>query len=65
VAGPLPELRWEAAIADVFASGSTTPVRPLLCIHGATLPQAHMSVESVSVATQREVAEIVRHGSRL
>jgi hypothetical protein len=51
-AGPLPELRWEAAaIADLLASGSVIPVQPLLCIHGATLPQAQPSVESVPVAT--------------
>jgi hypothetical protein len=63
-AGPLPELRWKAAaIADLLASGSLIPVRPLLCIHGATLPQAHRSVESVQVVTHRQLAETVRHGS--
>jgi hypothetical protein len=66
MAGPLSELRWEAAaIADLLASGSLIPVRPLLCIRGATLPQAHRSVESVQVVTHRQLAEIVRHGSRL
>jgi hypothetical protein len=66
VAGPLSELRWEtAAIADLLASGSPIPVRPLLCIHGGALPQAHRSVESVQVVTHRQVADIVRHGSRL
>jgi hypothetical protein len=63
-AGPLPELRWEAAaIADILASGSRIPVRPLLCIHGGALPQAHRSVEPVKVATHRQLAETVRHGS--
>jgi hypothetical protein len=66
VAGPLSELRWEtAAIADLLASDSPIPVRPLLCIHGGALPQAHRSVESVQVVTHRQVADIVRHGSRL
>jgi Nuclease-related domain len=65
-AGPLPELRWEAAaVADILVGGSVTPVRPLLCIHGGMLPQAHRAVERVQVATHRQLAETVRHGSRL
>lgn len=63
-AGPMAELRWEAAaIADILACGSLIPVRPLLCIHGGTLPQADRSVDSVQVATHRQLAETVRHGS--
>jgi hypothetical protein len=62
--GRLAELRWEAAaIADVLASGSVIPVRPLLCIHGGTLPQARRSVEQVQVVTHRQLAGIIRHGS--
>ena len=65
-AGPLPELRWEvAAIADLLAGGSLIPVRALLYIHGGPLPQAHRSVERVQVATRRQLAEAIRHGSRL
>lgn len=64
-AGPLPELRWEAAaIADIFADGSSIPVRPLLCVHGGTLPEGR-SVVSVQVVTHRQLAETVRHGSPL
>jgi hypothetical protein len=66
MAGPLSELRWEAAaIADPLASGSLIPVRPLLCIHGGPLPQADRSVEGIQVVTHRQVAEIIRHGPRL
>jgi hypothetical protein len=63
-AGPLPTLRWgAAAIADLLAGGSEVPVRPLLCIHGGALPQAQRWMERVQVATQRQLAEVVRHGS--
>jgi hypothetical protein len=66
MAGPLSELRWEAAaIADLLAGGSLIPVPPLLCIHGGALPQADRSVEGVQVVTHRQVAEIIRQGSRL
>jgi hypothetical protein len=34
-AGPLPDLRWQAAaIADTLADGVLLPVRPLLCVPG-------------------------------
>jgi Nuclease-related domain len=65
-AGPLPELRWQAAaIADILADGSLTHVRPLLCIHGGNLPGGHRSVEGVQVATPRQLPAIIRHGSPL
>jgi hypothetical protein len=64
--GPRSELRWEAAaIADLLAGGSLIRVRALLCIHGGALPQADRSVEGVQVVTHRQVAEIIRQGSRL
>lgn len=65
--GPLSELRSEAAaFAAILAGGPLIPVRPLLCIHSRALPpQAHRSVEPVQVTTNRQVAEIVRHGSPL
>jgi hypothetical protein len=65
MAGPLSEVRWEAAaIADLLASGSLIPVRPLLCIQGGPLPQADRSMEGIQVVTQGQVAEMIRHRSR-
>ena len=66
MAGRLPELRWQAAaIADILASGSLLPVRPLLCSHGAMMRQAHRAVDGIQVATHRQLAETVQHGPRL
>ena len=65
-AGPLPELRWEAAaIADNLANESPIPVRPLLCIHGGTPPGGHRSVEGVQMAALRQLPDVIRRGSPL
>jgi len=70
-AGPLPELRWQAAaIADVLTGGRLIAVRPLLCIHGGTLPGGalpggYQSVEGVRMATMRRLPEVVRNGPPL
>jgi len=65
-AGPLPELRWQAAaVADILAAGSLMPVRPLLCVRGGALPGGDRSVEGVRVTAQRQLLQIVRQGSPL
>jgi hypothetical protein len=62
-AGPLPELRWQAAaIADTLAGGVAIPVRPLLCVPGGW-PAGHLSMEGVTVATTRQLAEVIRQSS--
>jgi hypothetical protein len=64
-AGPLPELRWQAAaIADMLAGGGLLPVRPLLCVP-AGWPVGRRSVEGVTVATTRQLVEVIRQESPL
>jgi hypothetical protein len=65
-AGPLPELRWQAAaIADLLVGGWLIAVRPLLCVPEDALAGGHRSVEGVQVVTMRQLAEAVRDGSPL
>ena len=65
-AGPLPELRWQAAaIADAVVGSSLIPVRAVLCVHGGALHGGDRSVEGVRVTTTRQLADVVRHGSPL
>jgi Nuclease-related domain len=65
-AGPLPELRWQAAaIADALVGDSLIPVRPLLCVQGGTMAGGHRSVEGVLVATTRQLPSVIRQGSPL
>ncbi len=64
-ASPLPELRWQAAaIADMLAGGVLLPVRPLLCVPGGW-PVGRRSVEGVTVATTRQLVDVIRQGSPL
>jgi hypothetical protein len=63
-ADPLPKLRWQAAVfADTLASGVLLPVRPLLCLPVGRL--AGRSVEGVTVATTRRLADVIRQGAPL
>ena len=64
-AGPLPELRWQAAaLAEVLAGGVLLPVRPLLCVPGGRLADSR-SVEGVTVATARRLVEVIGQGPPL
>ena len=64
-ADPLPKLRWQAAVfADTLASGVLLPVRPLLCIPSGRLADSP-SVEGVTVATTRQLVDVIRQGPPL
>jgi hypothetical protein len=65
-AGLLRGLRWEAAaLADALEEGASIPVRPLLCVHGGTWLGGRRSVEGVTLATPRHLADILRQGASL
>ncbi len=64
-AGPLPELRWQAAaIADTLADGVLLPVRPLLCVPGGW-PLGRLSGEGITVATTRQLVDVIGQGPPL
>jgi hypothetical protein len=63
--GPLPELRWQAAaIADALADGVLLPVRPLLCVPSGW-PLGRLSVEGITVATTRQLVDVIGQGPPL
>jgi hypothetical protein len=65
-AASLRGLRWEAgALADTLAEGASIPVRPLLCVHGGMWVGGRRSVEGVTLATPRHLADILRQGASL
>jgi hypothetical protein len=64
-AGPLPELRWQAAaLAEMLAGGVLLPVRPLLCVPSGRLA-GRRSMEAVTVATTRRLVDVIRQGAPL
>jgi hypothetical protein len=64
-ADPLPKLRWQAAVfADTLASGVLLPVRPLLSVPSGRLAD-NQSAEDVTVATTRQLVEIISQGAPL
>ena len=64
--GMLRGLRGEAAaVADALASDTAMSVRPLLCTHGRLRPAGRRLVQEIPVAGPRQLADVVRHGSRV
>ena len=65
-AGMLRGLSGEtAAVADALAGDVSISVRPLLCVYRGIRPAARWSKRRVDVATPRQLADAVRHGSRV
>jgi hypothetical protein len=64
-ADPLPKLRWQAAVfADMLAGERLLPVRPLLCVPGGRLA-GRQPVKGVTVATTRQLVDVIRQGAPL
>jgi len=64
--GMLRGLRGEAAaVADALASNTAMSVRPLPCTHGGLRPAGRRLVHGIPVAGPRQLADIVRQGSRV
>jgi hypothetical protein len=62
---PLPRLRWQAAVlADMLAGEGLLPVRPLLCVPSGRLA-GRRSVNGVTVATTRQLVDVIRQGAPL
>jgi hypothetical protein len=64
-ADPLPKLRWQAAVfADMLAGERFLPVRPLLCVPGGRLA-GRQPAKGVTVATTRQLVDVIRQGAPL
>jgi hypothetical protein len=62
---PLPKLRWQAAIlADMLAGERLLPVRSLLCVPGGR-QAGRRPVEDVTMATTRQLVDVIRQGAPL
>jgi Nuclease-related domain len=62
---PLAKLRWQATVlADMLAGERFLPVRPLLCVPGGGLA-GRQPVKGVTVATARQLVDVIRQGAPL
>jgi hypothetical protein len=65
-AGMLRGLRGEAAaVAEALADDASISVRPLLCVYRGLRPAVCWSTQGITVATLRQLADVVRHGARV
>ncbi len=54
-----------AAVADALADNTRLSVRPLLCVHGGRRPGRSCSVDGVTAAAPRRLADVIRQGPPL
>ena len=63
--GSRPDLRWKADAVAASLAGTGMPVQPLLCLDAGIQPPGRSKVQGIPLVRRRQLAGVVRRGSRV